>query len=335
LTPVISEVFQGIPRYLFRVYSPQSNGINKSEEIASGAVVNEIPSPDIFSLKGDVARRMVTSHLEWRRNKAGNLVSWTCSLLFALQHAIRREATDRGSFTSEDIRLCVVDTTLLPLGTFIPASILTIKLGISLFYTAEDHEIFSQGTVDIMDKSVTTSLASLSQSGLYLFLPKLMVKQALLKSRVRQLREQLFRKPLRATSEEVTQAREIASTCFGGDFEQPMLILLLALRKRPDRDSLIVNEIISDASDKGDPNSIAWQTPKLTHVEKLSLSVWTRKCPFLGLAWSRSTGNTWRFYRGNGTRHARAAPRVLRPKTMIPFPAYMAFLIVSTQAPSC
>lgn len=227
------------------------------------AVVNEIPSTDIFSLKGDIAKSMVISHLHWRRKKAGNLVSWTCSLLFAFQHAVRREATDSGSSTSEDIRLCVVDTTLLPLGTFIPASILMIEFGITRAgnwdYTAADlcDEIFSQGTVDIKDKSVTTSLASLSQSGLYLFLPKLMVKQALLKSRVRELREQLFRKPLRATSEEVAQAREIARTCFGGDFEQPMLILLLALRKRPDRDSLIVNEIMSDVSDKGDPNSIA------------------------------------------------------------------------------
>jgi hypothetical protein len=57
---------------------------------------------------------------------------------------------------------------LLPLGTFIPASILMIEFGIAGVgnwdYTAKDlcDEFLSQGTVDIKDESVTTSLASLS-----------------------------------------------------------------------------------------------------------------------------------------------------------------------------
>ncbi|KAJ4343198.1 hypothetical protein N0V87_000420 [Didymella glomerata] len=67
----------------------------------------------------DALKRHVT---KWDRKKHDNLMSWTSSPLFALQHAIRREATDRNPpSTARQVKLSILFTSKLPAGCFVPS----------------------------------------------------------------------------------------------------------------------------------------------------------------------------------------------------------------------
>lgn len=272
---VTQEVFNQTPCYLFRAYSARSNGRSENEEIVSAAADNGLDSRSIFLLDNDAAENMIRCHLNWKNREDDNLISWTCSLLFAFQHAIRRGETDYGPFTLDDICLCVLDTSLLPRGTFIPAGTLMVAFGIETVtkynYTPEDlcDEYLPQGSVNIQSKSATTSLDSLINSGLYDVIPELDVneKKRYLWRRVQELRTQLFAEAMPASSEEIDQARRLAITCFGGEFTQPMLIMLLALRKRLMRDPLILNEIMFDFLGRCDLTTLLNKGRKLTNTQ--------------------------------------------------------------------
>lgn len=121
------EALNRIPRYLFRVVSPRSDGITSEKWVRSKAVKENGRSPpkDIFfnldSSKKVTVARTLNLHLRWwpKKKLRDNFVSWTSSLLFAIQYIYYRHLHDEDGSSLEEIKLYTIDTTLFPRGTFL------------------------------------------------------------------------------------------------------------------------------------------------------------------------------------------------------------------------
>ncbi|KAJ5875423.1 uncharacterized protein N7473_012770 [Penicillium subrubescens] len=117
-------ILNNIPRYLFRLATPNSAGITNERWVCSESVRQNTPSSmeDVFfnmdNEKQIKVARILDSHLWWRqaRNPDDNFVSWTSSLLFVLQYIYYRHYKDGTSLA--EIKLYVVDTMKFPRGTF-------------------------------------------------------------------------------------------------------------------------------------------------------------------------------------------------------------------------
>ena len=113
-----------IPRYLFRVYEPSSDGFTSDEWVKSRDAVNAEGTAleDVFQTNDPpAAATMIYRHLDWAgdANSGDNLMSGTSSLLYALQYIFYRHARQRGTSCLEDIRLCIADTTYFSERVFI------------------------------------------------------------------------------------------------------------------------------------------------------------------------------------------------------------------------
>lgn len=193
------------PRYLFRTFDHKSSGHSDDHIIMSPAAVRNLPhhSVDIFSLDPDFAMAVLEKHMNpWRRKhlivpepepNIDNFMSWTTSLLYAVQYAYHRRRLYGCS--SDKIMICAVDVTLFPPGQFIRASALLqahfdmVKqddmrhhIGVRLLaYIYTFGEYLSQGTLmhrrpcEKMVGSIShvISLASLQNSGLPVLYPEL------------------------------------------------------------------------------------------------------------------------------------------------------------------
>lgn len=107
-----------IPRYLLRTYVPSSNGLTHEtvvEAPGSGYVHGRV---DLLRLPWDKAASMLWGHLKWKNRRDDNLMSWTSSLFFAIQHGLHRHLEDHDHPEYSDIRICIVDTRKFPRGTF-------------------------------------------------------------------------------------------------------------------------------------------------------------------------------------------------------------------------
>ncbi|KXH50172.1 hypothetical protein CSIM01_07396 [Colletotrichum simmondsii] len=113
-----------IPRYLFRVHAPSTSGETSLKSVVSRAALcgHAGFDCDIFSMPPDEAAEMLNRHPRGWARDGDNLMSWTSSLLFALQYALYRSIVSKGGRLDEpsDIRIYVLDTSLLPEGSFIP-----------------------------------------------------------------------------------------------------------------------------------------------------------------------------------------------------------------------
>ncbi|KAI9788031.1 MAG: hypothetical protein M1835_002521 [Candelina submexicana] len=170
----LSEYLDCIPHYLFRTSSPRSNSTTTKTFtktfIASAAVKHHLDQSDILGRYWEEAVEMLKSHLLWQNRTNDNLTSWTNSFLFAAQHAIPREATDRPASTPESICISRLDTRKVPRGTFLPAVALlqayniesTDKLRHDYYY----GEYLSQGRLS-SDAIMTTTQDKLIAYGLY------------------------------------------------------------------------------------------------------------------------------------------------------------------------
>ncbi|KAB8257965.1 hypothetical protein BDV32DRAFT_76683 [Aspergillus pseudonomiae] len=122
-----ANAFNNIPRYLFRVVSPCSDGETNEKWVRSEAAKQNISSSveDIFfSLNREkriTIARTLNLHLRWwpKDGLEDNFVSWTSSLLFAIQYIYYRHQSKRDGSSLKEIRLYVIDTTKFPCGTFI------------------------------------------------------------------------------------------------------------------------------------------------------------------------------------------------------------------------
>lgn len=114
------DTFEEVPRYLFRVATPTSGGQTTNSWAKSKDAANARASSqtDIFARSAPRVANMLDKHL-WKKenNKFDNFVSWTCSLLYAIQYIFYRHHEDRTSL--DKIDLYIVDTTKLPKGAFV------------------------------------------------------------------------------------------------------------------------------------------------------------------------------------------------------------------------
>ena len=83
-----------IPKYLFRIFDEASSGRNDESIIASMASISasfESSRTDILTLERHRATELLYMHLKkacFHGEKSDNLMSWTSSLLFAIQYAV-------------------------------------------------------------------------------------------------------------------------------------------------------------------------------------------------------------------------------------------------------
>ncbi|KXH34812.1 hypothetical protein CSAL01_00393 [Colletotrichum salicis] len=87
-----------IPRYLFRVHTPSTSGETSLESVVSRAALcgHCRAERDIFSIPPGEAAEMLNCHLRGWARDGDNLMSWTSSLLFALQYALYRSILPKG-----------------------------------------------------------------------------------------------------------------------------------------------------------------------------------------------------------------------------------------------
>jgi hypothetical protein len=127
LGSIASQSLGDIPQYLFRVVSPISAGeTDRTWARSESARQRNVSEKDIFSFKGLKNKENkafeLTLHLQWYGDKfeaEDNFVSWTSSLLFAIQYIYCRHHHGIPSSSLNGIQLYVIDTSLFPRGTFI------------------------------------------------------------------------------------------------------------------------------------------------------------------------------------------------------------------------
>lgn len=116
-----------IPRYLFRVVSPNSHGYTDERWVRSMSAHQNRSSSmeDIFTnldreKRTNIARAL-NSHLQWcsKCEVEDNFVSWTSSLLSAIQYIYYRHVSSRDGSCLAEIKLYIIDTTQFPRGTFL------------------------------------------------------------------------------------------------------------------------------------------------------------------------------------------------------------------------
>ncbi|KAJ5638693.1 hypothetical protein N7528_001083 [Penicillium herquei] len=116
-----------IPRYLFRVVSPKSDRETNERWVKSVSACcdEESSREDIFSnldanKRATVANRLNLQLQWWPKSdcRDAHFVSWTSSLLFAIQYIYYRSKDPKDGSSFEDIDLYVIDTSKFPRGTF-------------------------------------------------------------------------------------------------------------------------------------------------------------------------------------------------------------------------
>jgi len=242
-----------IPQYLFRTFDSKSSGTNNDNIVASIASVTESPEEsrtDLLSLPKDEAIGMLYTHLNKQccgGEDSDNLMSWTSSLLFAIQYAIWRRHTF--GCHPADIKICVVDTRRFPQGQFAPDMWLlqayrntAAKVGgkteeffrFRLEYTRyHNGEYLSQGSVDHVSRSCVVTLESLEKSGLYDLYPEFAEVEGTKRwtNRVRELREG-WSVEQRTTPREIQLASVVARRCFNTFETLNMMLILLTFKAR-------------------------------------------------------------------------------------------------------
>ncbi|KAF4884983.1 hypothetical protein CGCFRS4_v012283 [Colletotrichum fructicola] len=266
--PEISQALEDIPRYLFRVHAPSTAGETTAEHVLSKAATlgKTGATTDIFSMPVREAAEMLNCHLRnWPRD-SDNLMSWSSSLLFALQYALYRNIKPNPDNLS-DIQVFVLDTSGLPRGAFIPD---TALLNV---YTGKDSqreynlskirhlrrstsynfgEYLCQGSLSVEDHSTSTRLQDIICHGLFKLCPEMQEpnEKPELAKRVCKLRTDCFAVTTSATRLEVRTALSLAIGCFGDEWALPMMAALLSFRRRRRNDSVIIDAFKANFSGK-------------------------------------------------------------------------------------
>jgi hypothetical protein len=233
------------PSILFRAHSPRTSGITTATYVASTAAIHredqgEPYDDDVFDKPRNVARDTLKTHVKkWNRGKEDNFMSWTSSLLFALQHAIRREASDLyPRSTAQQVKLSILFTSKLPAGCFMPSVALLDAYGAQYHDGMQRNkyhgEYLSQGRLDIPEGAmITITMEELLTSGLYQLYPDFELDTWRLCNRVTELRGKYLRQVHDVTPEEISFARTVAEGCCSeSSFRFVLFASLLALKTR-------------------------------------------------------------------------------------------------------
>ncbi len=255
-----------IPQYLFRTFDGKSSGRNDDNVIASMTSVSTSPGDsriDLLSLPTHRATNMIYTHLTKQccgGEDSDNMMSWTSSLLFAIQYAIWR--CHKFRCDPAVIKICAIDTRRFPHGQFAQDMWLlqayrhiAAKVGgeTQKFFCFRLHderyhngEYLSQGSVNHAGRSCVVSLKTLEASGLYDSYPELAEIHGRNEwtNRVRDLR-QGWSIEQRTTLQEIQLASMVARKCFN-DFEATdMMLILLAFKARKMRGKVSPTAFIS------------------------------------------------------------------------------------------
>lgn len=255
-----------VPRYLFRVYSPSTAGQTTDSYVTPPASTcgRAEKTRDIFRLPPAEAAIRLNEHLRWwpSHESKCNLMSWTSSLLFALQYGLRRHNTDHDKSELSQISLLMLDTRGFPIGTFIKdVEIMEVFAQYTDFNQTKNLDDFfqfrksdrgyyfgeylTQGRIDIRGRCIVTNMQRLIDAGLFELRPELKDKSRWREwaNRVVDLRK-LFKAPQdtpTTTHTEVRKAITVAGACFGNGWDIPVAIMLLALKRRQTKDPVIIN----------------------------------------------------------------------------------------------
>lgn len=175
---------------------------------------------------------MLENHFLWSGSADDQFISWTSSLLWALQHAIRKDFQG-----DTDVQICVLDTNKIETGSFFSASDLLRIYRVpdegKLAHRYYNTEYLYHGGLLVHGSSSTVSLNLLREYGLFSLLPELDDPRykPLLCRTVENLRVNMVSIPCPVAPIEGRRALQLASL-FGKEFMMPAMVALLSLRRR-------------------------------------------------------------------------------------------------------
>ncbi|KIW63722.1 hypothetical protein PV04_08705 [Phialophora macrospora] len=245
-----------VPRYLFRAYSPGSDGSNGVTGFWSMAKCrNWSEATSLSRLPRNVARDMLQDHVTWKSWKTRSddiLISFTPSFLFALQHCVRKIASSqRGCTTESNCYICIIDTLKYPSGTFSWTIDLLGQYNLDrttnylLRHEYHEAEYLAEYELAIIENSSehVSFQALVRQGGLFEIMPDLAEegygKQ--LFNRLQQFRRTWYIEEVAVTAQDIDKARRL-SLCFGGRWVPVIMMWVLACRARPQQDALVQAE---------------------------------------------------------------------------------------------
>ncbi|KAL8901358.1 MAG: hypothetical protein Q9207_005237 [Kuettlingeria erythrocarpa] len=223
---------------------------------------------------------MLNNHLQWKSGDTDNFVSWTNSLLFALQYIFFRRARDK--LNMEDIFLCIIDTTSFPKGVFLKdldlihaysaydpalAKFEDLRNRKHALYTGSFYfgEYLSQGALKVEGNCSIVSAQDMIEQGLLRlqteFENSYLAEKPKWANEVIRLREPFYGETAqmyRLTLEELGAALAIAQL-FGGRWRLPVAANLLGLRPRGAHDEAVLREFAR--------NHFAGLVPPFLHSE--------------------------------------------------------------------
>lgn len=176
---------------------------------------------------------MLENHLLWRVFPSDQFVSWTSSLLWALQLAVRKHA-DR-KYPDGDIQICVLDTSKIETSSFFAASDLLRVYEVAdegkLAHRYYIAEYLYHGGLLVHGSSSTVSLDVLMECGLFNLLPEMDDPRwrSLLCNAVDHFRGTMFSVTQLMTPVEARTALQLASL-FEKRFTMPVMVAFLSLR---------------------------------------------------------------------------------------------------------
>ncbi|KAL9103067.1 MAG: hypothetical protein Q9163_001865 [Psora crenata] len=237
---------KGIPRYLFRTYSSDgSQGHNSPTLFKSEATSKTVNHISLYDIPEGEAKELLEKHFLWHYSPEDEFISWTSSLLWALQHAIRKQ----DYYGQRDTCICVLDTSNLSKACIYPATTLLRVYKISsegkLQHEYYNAEYLAHSTVRCANnQAVAVPLQALINHGLYGLLPELNDAQSkgYLYSRIKELRSIFFTQDSTISAQDIAIAKRLAYS-FGGPWTLPALLVFLTLRKRPMRNATLLSEV--------------------------------------------------------------------------------------------
>ncbi|KAK4692504.1 hypothetical protein P7C71_g4717, partial [Lecanoromycetidae sp. Uapishka_2] len=221
-------------------------GINNTTTFASAAAKAGKAHAIWKDIPYEECRTALRKHFEWVHFHSSEFISWTSSLLYALQYAVRKTRNRRypNAVSSETyINICLLDTHAAKMKAYAASDLIGVyKLSGDDFHDEyHTNEYTAHGQLDVRNCSSTVTLEKLRTDGLFELVPELDEKgeKHYLFLRVQYLRQTLFSNPSAITNAEGQTAMRVASL-FRKQYALPAMIALLSLRLRRPEDAEFV-----------------------------------------------------------------------------------------------
>ncbi|KAK2127941.1 hypothetical protein NOF04DRAFT_1369923 [Fusarium oxysporum II5] len=265
--------FDKTPTYLFRLNVPRSKGDTSTMRVMAPGFVGRMAyhrdgwpcGKGLLQLPTEVATSRLRNHLRWKCTRPDmspcNLMSWSSSLLFLLQYALRRHTTDfepKPKFP--DIKIIMIDTRDFPEQTFLRdldalewlfqdpdpdlGNLYNNRNG--RFYFGE---YLTQGFLDIKGKCVEMTMQQLADGGRFMVICPALVNKPQNDWRfwakaVCDLREGIASSKV-ADQKQFRTAIFLARDCVGDQFLVPFALMFLGLQSRQADNAAMANAFLS------------------------------------------------------------------------------------------